>query len=147
MFFWSFEQTMQVKLREMKPGQLSQELKEALGMPDGAPPPWLINMQVSTIVYCVVLNISLPTDCFQTCILPCWLLEPHLPALCSELSRYCRISTVTIGYLILCLWKNYFAEIRSSTFLSAPEDSWIECTYSRGCIIWLPCWRLGQASC
>lgn len=36
----------QVKLREMKPGMLSQELKEALGMPEGAPPPWLINMQV-----------------------------------------------------------------------------------------------------
>lgn len=36
----------QVKLREMKPGMLSHELKEALGMPDGAPPPWLINMQV-----------------------------------------------------------------------------------------------------
>ncbi|KAF2303373.1 hypothetical protein GH714_017534 [Hevea brasiliensis] len=35
----------QVKLREMKPGSLSQELKEALGMPEGAPPPWLINMQ------------------------------------------------------------------------------------------------------
>jgi hypothetical protein len=30
----------------MKPGSLSQELKEALGMPEGAPPPWLINMQV-----------------------------------------------------------------------------------------------------
>ncbi|XP_058113203.1 pre-mRNA-splicing factor sap145-like isoform X2 [Magnolia sinica] len=29
----------------MKPGVLSQELKEALGIPDGAPPPWLINMQ------------------------------------------------------------------------------------------------------
>ncbi|KAL4190141.1 hypothetical protein AMTRI_Chr08g168920 [Amborella trichopoda] len=29
----------------MKPGILSQELKEALGMPEGAPPPWLINMQ------------------------------------------------------------------------------------------------------
>ncbi len=37
---------MQVKLREMKPGMLSQELKDALGMPEGAPPPWLINMQV-----------------------------------------------------------------------------------------------------
>jgi hypothetical protein len=36
----------QVKLREMKPGSLSQELKESLGMPEGAPPPWLINMQV-----------------------------------------------------------------------------------------------------
>jgi hypothetical protein len=30
----------------MKPGMLSRELKDALGMPDGAPPPWLINMQV-----------------------------------------------------------------------------------------------------
>ncbi|THU44288.1 hypothetical protein C4D60_Mb02t05820 [Musa balbisiana] len=35
----------EVKLREMKPGMLSRDLKEALGMPDGAPPPWLINMQ------------------------------------------------------------------------------------------------------
>jgi len=43
----------QVKLREMKPGSLSQELKEALGMPEGAPPPWLINMQVRlTITSC-----------------------------------------------------------------------------------------------
>ena len=33
----------------MKPGTLSHELKEALGMPEGAPPPWLINMQVSCI--------------------------------------------------------------------------------------------------
>lgn len=43
----SFDFYMQVKLREMKPGTLSHELKEALGMPEGAPPPWLINMQVS----------------------------------------------------------------------------------------------------
>eukprot|EP00250_Pteridium_aquilinum_P000819 c10987_g2_i1 orf=99-1364(+) len=35
----------EVKLREMKPGHLSQELKDALGMPENAPPPWLINMQ------------------------------------------------------------------------------------------------------
>lgn len=35
----------EVKLKEMKPGHLSQELKEALGMPEVAPPPWLINMQ------------------------------------------------------------------------------------------------------
>jgi hypothetical protein len=42
--------TQQVKLREMKPGMLSRELKEALGMPDGAPPPWLINMQVLFLV-------------------------------------------------------------------------------------------------
>ncbi|KAK0607423.1 hypothetical protein LWI29_014753 [Acer saccharum] len=36
----------EVKLREMKkPDTISQELKQALGMPDSAPPPWLINMQ------------------------------------------------------------------------------------------------------
>ncbi|KAL9247112.1 hypothetical protein vseg_020577 [Gypsophila vaccaria] len=35
----------EVKLREMKPGTLSKDLKEALGMVEGAPPPWLINMQ------------------------------------------------------------------------------------------------------
>lgn len=34
------------KLNEMKPGMRSQELKDALGMPDNAPPSWLINMQV-----------------------------------------------------------------------------------------------------
>ena len=44
----------QVKLREMKPGKLSQELKEALGMPDGAPSPWLINMQVHGVAFLVV---------------------------------------------------------------------------------------------
>ncbi|KAL9240111.1 hypothetical protein vseg_014369 [Gypsophila vaccaria] len=35
----------EVKLREMKPGTLSKDLKEALGMSEGTPPPWLINMQ------------------------------------------------------------------------------------------------------
>lgn len=35
----------------MKPGMLSQELKDALGMPDGAPPPWLINMQVGLEIF------------------------------------------------------------------------------------------------
>lgn len=48
----------QVKLREMKPGMLSHELKEALGMPEGSPPPWLINMQVKSVswnVYVVLL--------------------------------------------------------------------------------------------
>ncbi|CAI9098975.1 OLC1v1035716C1 [Oldenlandia corymbosa var. corymbosa] len=35
----------EAKLRDMKPGILSQDLKDALGMPEGAPPPWLINMQ------------------------------------------------------------------------------------------------------
>jgi splicing factor 3B subunit 2 len=35
----------EVQLKEKKPGQLSDELKRALGMPEGAPPPWLINMQ------------------------------------------------------------------------------------------------------
>ena len=36
----------QPKLKVMKPGMLSQELKKALGMPDGAPPPWVTRMQV-----------------------------------------------------------------------------------------------------
>jgi len=35
----------EVQLKEKKPGQLSDELKRALGMPETAPPPWLINMQ------------------------------------------------------------------------------------------------------
>jgi len=35
----------EVKLKEKRPGILSDELKAALGMPEGAPPPWLINMQ------------------------------------------------------------------------------------------------------
>ena len=36
---------MQVKLRSKAPGNLSASLKEALAIPEGAPPPWLINMQ------------------------------------------------------------------------------------------------------
>ena len=32
-------------LKEKRPGFLSASLKAALGMPEGAPPPWLINMQ------------------------------------------------------------------------------------------------------
>lgn len=35
----------EVKLREKTPGRLSAELKEALGMSDNSPPPWLMNMQ------------------------------------------------------------------------------------------------------
>ncbi|KAI9476213.1 MAG: hypothetical protein EXX96DRAFT_639744 [Benjaminiella poitrasii] len=35
----------ETKLKEQKPGQLSEELKQALNMPPLAPPPWLINMQ------------------------------------------------------------------------------------------------------
>uniref|UniRef100_A0A6B2L6I0 PSP proline-rich domain-containing protein n=1 Tax=Arcella intermedia TaxID=1963864 RepID=A0A6B2L6I0_9EUKA len=35
----------EVEMKEKRPGILSKELKEALGMPEGAPPPWLINMQ------------------------------------------------------------------------------------------------------
>lgn len=35
----------ELKMRVYRPGQLSDELKLALGMPDGCPPPWLINMQ------------------------------------------------------------------------------------------------------
>lgn len=35
----------ETNLVNLKPGELSEELKEALGMPPGHPPPWLINMQ------------------------------------------------------------------------------------------------------
>jgi splicing factor 3B subunit 2 len=35
----------EAKLKEKKPGQLSEELKAALNIPPLAPPPWLINMQ------------------------------------------------------------------------------------------------------
>jgi len=35
----------EVKLKEKVPGQLSSELKKALGMAPNGPPPWLINMQ------------------------------------------------------------------------------------------------------
>jgi len=35
----------EITLKEKKPGHLSEDLKRALGMPEGAPPPWLINMQ------------------------------------------------------------------------------------------------------
>lgn len=34
-----------MQLKEKKPGVLSQELIAALGIQDGAPPPWLVNMQ------------------------------------------------------------------------------------------------------
>jgi splicing factor 3B subunit 2 len=34
-----------VKLKDKKPGALSDELKAALGMPPTYPPPWLTNMQ------------------------------------------------------------------------------------------------------
>lgn len=35
----------EIKLKEKTPGILSDELRKALGMPEGAPPPWLISMQ------------------------------------------------------------------------------------------------------
>lgn len=35
----------ETNLRHLRPGELSQELREALNMPPGAPPPWLINQQ------------------------------------------------------------------------------------------------------
>jgi len=35
----------ETNLRHLRPGELNDELKEALNMPPGAPPPWLINMQ------------------------------------------------------------------------------------------------------
>lgn len=34
-----------VTLKYKKPGQLSARIRDALGMPENAPPPWLINMQ------------------------------------------------------------------------------------------------------
>jgi len=35
----------EITLKEKRPGIFSDELKRALGMPEGAPPPWLLNMQ------------------------------------------------------------------------------------------------------
>ncbi|KAF9882649.1 hypothetical protein FE257_005805 [Aspergillus nanangensis] len=35
----------ETNLKHLRPGELSSELKEALSMPPGAPPPWLINQQ------------------------------------------------------------------------------------------------------
>ncbi|KAJ5176450.1 uncharacterized protein N7482_002327 [Penicillium canariense] len=35
----------ETNLKHLRPGDLSDELKEALSMPPGAPPPWLINQQ------------------------------------------------------------------------------------------------------
>lgn len=35
----------ETNLKDRRPGELSDELKEALNIPPGAPPPWLINMQ------------------------------------------------------------------------------------------------------
>ena len=35
----------ETNLKHLRPGEISDELKEALNMPLGAPPPWLINMQ------------------------------------------------------------------------------------------------------
>lgn len=35
----------ETKLKEKKPGDLSEELKEALSIPPLAPPPWLISQQ------------------------------------------------------------------------------------------------------
>ncbi|KAF2454455.1 hypothetical protein BDY21DRAFT_264217, partial [Lineolata rhizophorae] len=35
----------ETNLRHLRPGEVSEDLKNALGMPPGAPPPWLLNMQ------------------------------------------------------------------------------------------------------
>jgi splicing factor 3B subunit 2 len=37
-------------IENLRPGVLSPELREALGMSEGAPPPWLINMQVGRVL-------------------------------------------------------------------------------------------------
>lgn len=34
-----------LQVKNAKPGVLSEELRNGLGMAEGAPPPWLINMQ------------------------------------------------------------------------------------------------------
>lgn len=36
----------EAKLEHLRPGVLSEELREALAMADSSPPPWLVNMQV-----------------------------------------------------------------------------------------------------
>lgn len=36
----------EAKLEHLRPGVLSSDLREALGMTDSSPPPWLVNMQV-----------------------------------------------------------------------------------------------------
>jgi hypothetical protein len=36
----------EAQLEHLKAGVLSEELREALGMGDNTPPPWLVNMQV-----------------------------------------------------------------------------------------------------
>lgn len=62
-----FSLGVQVKLREMKPGTLSHELKEALGMPEGSPPPWLINMQVRLAnILCLILTFTVSLELFWT---------------------------------------------------------------------------------
>ena len=35
----------ETNVKEKRPGELSDELKDALNIPPGAPPPWLLNMQ------------------------------------------------------------------------------------------------------
>ena len=35
----------EINLRHLRPGELGDELREALNMPPGAPPPWLVNQQ------------------------------------------------------------------------------------------------------
>lgn len=37
----------EARLEHLRPGVLSPELREALGMTESSPPPWLVNMQVS----------------------------------------------------------------------------------------------------
>lgn len=36
----------EAKLEHLRPGVLSPDLREALGMSESSPPPWLVNMQV-----------------------------------------------------------------------------------------------------
>ncbi|KAI8001703.1 Splicing factor 3B subunit 2 [Camellia lanceoleosa] len=52
---------LEVKLREMKPGMLSHELKEALGM-RRCSSPWLINMQSIDVIYLILTFKEEPVD-------------------------------------------------------------------------------------
>eukprot|EP00878_Enallax_costatus_P024026 GHUV01025614.1.p1 GENE.GHUV01025614.1~~GHUV01025614.1.p1 ORF type:complete len:125 (+),score=24.69 GHUV01025614.1:792-1166(+) len=46
----------EAKLEHLRPGVLSQELREALAMTDSSPPPWLVNMQVGSVLLAIRLE-------------------------------------------------------------------------------------------
>lgn len=104
----------------MKPGSLSHELKEALGMPEGAPPPWLINMQVG----------ELETTCSFT---------GRVVTYLRFLFHYYDVFVANV----IPIPPIFHAEIWSSTLLSSAEDPWTQCSYSTRSQVWLSARRLG----